>query len=89
MKAWPTRKKYSFMQDEIKVWFEDIEKAIDEINESRPETRNFHEFEEDIKTKRAIERNIEIIGEAMSRILKISPDIPVSYSRKIVDTAIG
>jgi uncharacterized protein with HEPN domain len=74
------------MQDEIKVWLEDIEKAIAEINDFLPEPRNFHEFEKDIKTKRAVERNIEIIGEAMSRILKINPEIEISDSRKIVDT---
>lgn len=74
------------MQDEIKVWLEDIEKAISEINSFLPETRNFLEFEKDIKTKRAVERNIEIIGEAMSRILKIEPTIQISASRKIIDT---
>lgn len=74
------------MQDEIKVWLEDIEKAISEINDFLPEPRNFLEFEKDIKTKRAVERNIEIIGEAMSRILHVEPDILISNSRKIVDT---
>ena len=33
-----------------------------------------------------MERNIEIIGEAMDRILKADPNIQISYSRKIVDT---
>ncbi|MFM2337972.1 MAG: hypothetical protein RL115_1165 [Bacteroidota bacterium] len=28
---------------------------------------------------------MEIIGEAMSRVLKINPDFPISNSRKIVD----
>ena len=74
------------MQDEIKVWLEDIEKAISEINEFLPHPRNFLEFEKDIKTKRAVGRNIEIIGEAMSRILKVQPNISISESRKIVDT---
>jgi uncharacterized protein with HEPN domain len=74
------------MQDEIKVWLEDIEKAIVEINDFLPESRNFFEFEKDVKTKRAVERNIEIIGEAMSRILEIKPGIQISDSRKIVDT---
>ncbi len=74
------------MQDEIKVWLEDIEKAIAEINDFLPEPRNFFEFEKDIKAKRAVERNIEIIGEAMSRILSIEPNIEISNSRKIVDT---
>jgi uncharacterized protein with HEPN domain len=74
------------MQDEIKVWFEDIEKAISEINDFLPEPRNFLEFEKDVKTKRAVERNIEIIGEAMNRILAVEPSIQISDSRKIVDT---
>ena len=77
------------MQDEIKVWLEDIEKAISEINDFLPEPRNFLEFEKDIKTKRAVERNIEIIGEAMSRILHVEPDIHISNSRKIVAAILG
>lgn len=74
------------MQDEVKVWLEDIRNAIAEIDDFLPAPRNFLEFQKDIKTKRAVERNIEIIGEAMNRILKFSPDISISNSRKIVDT---
>ena len=74
------------MQDEIKVWLEGIEKAISEINDFLPVTRDFLDFKKDLKTKRAVERNIEIIGEAMSRILKLQPQIKISDSRKIVDT---
>ena len=74
------------MQEEIKVWLEDIERAITEINDFLPDSRNFYEFEKDIKTKRAVERNIEIIGEAMSRIIKLDPEIKIENSRKIVDT---
>jgi len=74
------------MQVEIKMWLEDIEKAIAEINEFVPEPRNFKLFEKDLKTKRAVERNIEIIGEAMNRILKVAPKIQISNSKKIVAT---
>jgi uncharacterized protein with HEPN domain len=45
----------------------------------------FEIYQNDLKTKRAIERNIEIIGEAMSRILKENNNIKISNSRKIVD----
>ena len=38
-----------------------------------------------MRTKRAVERNIEIIGEAMNRILKHDGKIEISNSRKIVD----
>jgi uncharacterized protein with HEPN domain len=51
-----------------------------------PNRRNFNEFKTDLKTKRAVERNIEIIGEAMSRILKESTEIEITNARKIVDT---
>lgn len=68
------------------VWLRDIEKAILEVNEFLPNPRNFIEFQKDVKTKQAVERNIEIIGEAMNRILKINPEIAISDSRKVVDT---
>lgn len=74
------------MQDEVKVWLKDILKAIHEVNQFLPAPRNFHEFQKDLKTRRAVERNIEIIGEAMGRILKVYPDLAVSDARKIVDT---
>jgi uncharacterized protein with HEPN domain len=57
-----------------------------EINQFLPDKKDFLEFEKDIKTKRAIERNIEIIGEAVNRILKTRPDIQIRNARKIVDT---
>lgn len=79
-------KKCLCMQEEVKVWLEDIEKAIAEIYDFLPQPRNFLEFSRDIKTKRAVERNIEIIGEAMNRILSSYPEIIISDSRKIVDT---
>ena len=47
--------------------------------------REFSHFKKDLRTKRAIERNIEIIGEAMSRILKEDTIIIISNSRKLVD----
>ena len=74
------------MDNEVKTWLKDIEQAIIEINSFLPEIKNFKDFQKDIKTKRAVERNIEIIGEAMSRVLKVDPDIGISHTRKIVDT---
>ncbi|HEY5591570.1 MAG TPA: HepT-like ribonuclease domain-containing protein, partial [Paludibacter sp.] len=35
---------------------------------------------------KAVERNIEIIGEAMDWLLKANPEIQITDSRKIVDT---
>ena len=74
------------MQAEIEVWLEDMHRAIDEIESFLPKEIDFASFQKDLKTKRAVERNIEIVGEAMARILKAVPDIQISDSRKIVDT---
>lgn len=74
------------MQREVKSWLVDIKQAINEINEFLPDKKNFFEFQKDLKTKRAIERNIEIIGEAVNRILKVLPEYPITNARKIVDT---
>jgi len=74
------------MDNEIKTWLKDIEQAIAEIISFIPDITNFKDFQKDLKTKRAVERNIGIIGEAMSRILKAQPNIKISDTRKIVDT---
>ena len=45
----------------------------------------FKDFCNNIMLHRAIERNIEIIGEASNRILKLEPDFPISDARQAVD----
>ncbi len=74
------------MENAIQTWLEDILRSIDEINGFLPEKRNFLEFRKDLKTRKAIERNIEIIGEAVNRILIVNPVIDITNARKIVDT---
>jgi len=73
-------------QFDILACLKDIEQSIIEIYEFLPEERNFFAFQKDLKTRKAIERNIEIIGEAMDRILKADPGFQITDSRKIVDT---
>ena len=74
------------MDDNIKTWLYDIISSINEIESYFIETpKMFEIFQNDLRTKRAVERNIEIIGEAMSRILKENSEIEISNSRKIVD----
>lgn len=51
-----------------------------------PSKRSFLEFQNDLKTKKAVERNLEIIGEALNRVLKEKPNIKITDSRKIIDT---
>ena len=45
----------------------------------------FANYQTDLRTKRAVERNIEIIGEAMNRIIKKNNAIQITNSRKLVD----
>lgn len=75
------------MERSLKKSLEDITMAIEEIDSffnSRP--RRFDLYTSDTCLRRAIERNITIIGEAMNRVLKISPDIKITSARKIVGT---
>ena len=74
------------MDNYIKKHLQDIITAIEEIEsffENQPKL--FEEFNRDLRIRREVERNVEIIGEAMNRILKVNSDITITNSRKIVD----
>jgi uncharacterized protein with HEPN domain len=74
------------MDERIEKWLFDIRIAIDEINGYfGSEDRNFFVFQKNLMLKRAVERNLEIIGEAMNRILAKEPNIPIADARKIVN----
>lgn len=74
------------MVNEIKTWLYDILSSIKEIESFISPSGDFSSFKDDLKTRRAVERNIEIIGEAMSRILIKDASVELSNTRKIVDT---
>lgn len=59
------------MDEKILKWLYDIKFAIEEINSyfDRRE-RDFFEYKKNLMLKRAIERDLEIIGEAVNRILR-------------------
>ncbi|MBA4321394.1 MAG: hypothetical protein C0408_01115 [Odoribacter sp.] len=63
----------------------DIKSAIEEIDtflELYPS--DFELYKNNILLKRAIERNLEIIGEAMNRILTEEPEFYIENARRIV-----
>lgn len=73
------------MDKEIKVWLFDILNSILEIESFVDfEETNFQDYSSDIKTKRAVERNLEIIGEAVNRISKKDENIEITDKRKII-----
>lgn len=75
------------MDTSIKACLYDILNTIHEIESYFADVpQDFSFYQNDLKTKRAVERNIEIIGEAMSRILSQDNSFALPNSRKIVDT---
>lgn len=75
------------MDDRLLKYLSDISTCISQIETALERFgRNYGTFESDIVFRLFVERNIEIMGEAMGRILKIQPDIDITAARKIVDT---
>jgi len=74
------------MENDIKLWLADIKRSITEIYGFLPDEKNFVVFQKDLKTRKAVERNLEIIGEALNRILRVNPDILITNVRRIVNT---
>ncbi len=73
------------MRAEVKKLLTDIEDAISNIDIHLEGRRVFDEFVDNITKRRADERELEIIGEATNKLLKIDPDFPFSSARKIVN----
>lgn len=70
--------------DQLKL-LADIIDAIDAIDHHLQGRRVFAEYLDDRTRRRAVERELEIIGEAVSKLLRSDPDFPLSYARQIVD----
>ncbi len=75
------------MDELLRKYLYDILQAISEIEMAQERFgRMYDTFENDVVFRKFVERNIEIIGEAMNRVLKIQPEIGITSARKIVDT---
>ena len=73
------------MDKERQVWLFDILNSILEIESFVDfEETNFQDYSSDVKTKRAVERNLEIIGEAVNRISKKDENLEITDKRKII-----
>jgi len=73
------------MKDEIKKLLFDIKEAAESIFDYLGEKRDFSIYSENKMLQRAVEREFEIIGEAINNILKIDPNFPIKNARRIVD----
>ena len=74
------------MDDKIKKLLFDIHKYIILIDTIIGTPRMFIDYKNNITIQLAIERCLEIIGEATHSILKIKPDIAITNARQIVNT---
>ncbi len=72
------------MELEIKKFLFDIRESIDSIEHYLGDKRDFKDYMSDKMLRRAVEREFEIIGEAMSRIGKIDPTIDISSKKQII-----
>ena len=72
------------MDNEIKKYLFDIQESIDSIQKYLGDQRDFKVYLASKMLRRAVEREFEIIGEAMSRIEKLDPTIEISAKRQIL-----
>lgn len=70
---------------EEKKLLTDIKISIESIYEHLENNFDFEIYKTNKTRRRAVERELEIIGEAISKLLKINTEILISYSRQIVD----
>jgi len=73
------------MQLEILKYLHDIKTAILSIDEYIGDKKDFSVYTQNKQLRRAVEREIEIIGEAVNNVLKINAEINISNARRIVD----
>ena len=73
------------MDERILKWLYDIQQAITEIDSYFTEhPKDFNYYVSNVLLKRAIERDLEIIGEAINRILKTEPEFQIENARRII-----
>ena len=70
---------------EIKKYLFDIQESIDSIEKYLGEKRDFTVYLNDKMLRRAIEREFEIIGEAMTRIEKLDSNINITNKKQIIN----
>ena len=73
------------MQPEELKFLYDIQTSIQSIKDFTIDIESFQDFDENKLIRRAVERELEIIGEAINRLLKINDSIPITNARKIVN----
>ncbi len=73
------------MNVEIKKYLFDISESIDFIEKFLGDKRDFNVYLANKMLRRAVEREFEIIGEAMNRIERLDPKIEISSKKQIIN----
>jgi uncharacterized protein with HEPN domain len=73
------------MDNKIKKYLFDIRESIESIESYLGDKRDYNEYLNNKMLRRAVEREFEIIGEAMTKLDKISPEIPISSKKQIIN----
>jgi len=79
------KQKSLFMKNKTKKLLFDILTAINNVDNYVGEKKYFEDYDTNPMLQDAVERNLEIIGEAMNKLLGLDPEIKISNSRRIVD----
>lgn len=76
------------MDEYILVCLYDIKKSIEEVESYFDDypSMQYEIFVKDFKSRSAVERKVEIMGEAINRILKVKSDFSLKDARDIVNT---
>jgi uncharacterized protein with HEPN domain len=75
------------MEDKsVGMYLYDILQSINAIESFLGERRNFFDYVNSRMLRSAIEREMEIIGEATKLALRLQPDLPITDAHKIIST---
>lgn len=62
-----------------------IQEAIRGIDHHLSSCVSYNDYERNYTVKRAVEREFEIIGEALTRLTKLQSEVQISSKRRIID----
>ncbi len=72
------------MMDKSKKYLSDVLIAIDLIEKFTIDVKDFYQYNNDLKTQSAVERQLAIIGEALSKLKKLNTDITIENDKQII-----
>ena len=72
------------MDEMIKKYLFDVKTSVESIEMYLGEEKNFTFYQSNKMLRRSVERELEIIGEAINRIDKIDPQMVIGAKRQII-----